>query len=141
MKNPLSTPLCLSEAIDYLAICRLDAKAEIPDWAKQGSFYSLTRTNDEMSIVCSQAHVPAEVTCEKGWRCLKVEGPLDFALIGILASIAAPLAEAGISIFALGTYDTDYILVKEERYEEAISVLSVQGHKINRRAMDEQGNL
>jgi hypothetical protein len=133
-------PPCLSEMIDHLAICRLAANAELPDWAKEGSFYSLTRTDEELSVVCSQAHVPAGVVCEKGWRCLKVEGPLHFGLIGILASIAESLAEARISIFALGTYDTDYILVKEGQYEEAIRVLSASGHKINRLAISDQSN-
>ena len=113
--------------------------AEIPDWAKQGGFYSLTRTSDELSVVCSQEYVPAGVVCEKGWRCLKVEGPLDFGLIGVLSSIAGPLARAGISIFALGTYDTDYFLVKEGQYAAAIRVLSGEGHKVNGPATSDQG--
>lgn len=125
----------------YFAICRLDASAEIPGWAKRGSFYSITRTSDEMSVVCAQENVPADILCESGWRCLKVEGPLNFGLVGVLASIAGPLAEAGISIFALGTYDTDYILIKEARFDEAISVLASKGHKINRRVTGEQSDV
>jgi len=124
----------LSEMIGLFAVCRLNAAAAIPGWATQASFYSLTRTSDELSVVCPQAQVPAGVRCEKGWRGLKVEGPLDFGLVGILASIAAPLAAAGISIFALGTFDTDYLLIKEEQYERAIATLAASGHTITRRA-------
>src|SRR5205085_10754270 len=111
MESSPSAKLCLSEMVAALVICRLGASEAIPDWATQGDFYSVTRTSDELSVVCSHVQVPADVPCEKGWRGLKVEGPLDFGLVGILASIAAPLAAAGISIFALGTFDTDYILI------------------------------
>jgi uncharacterized protein len=138
MGKPTPHTLHLSEVAGRLAICRLDATAEIPAWAGRWGFHSITRTSDELSVVCPQEHVPAEVVCESGWRCLKVEGPLDFGMIGVLASIAGPLAEAGISIFALGTYDTDYILIKEQRYDEAVSVLSAAGHRINRRAAGDQ---
>lgn len=109
------------------AICRLDSDAPIPEWAHIG-FFSITRTPDELSIVCKEEIVPEGVTGEKGWRCLQVMGPLDFALTGILASLAAPLAEAGISIFAISTYDTDYFLVKE--LNRAIAVLSNSGHNV-----------
>ena len=107
------------------AICRLDRDAPIPEWAHNG-FFSITRTPDELSIICKEEIVPEQVLCEKGWRCLQVMGPLDFALTGILASLASPLAEAGISIFAISTYDTDYFLVKE--LNRAIAVLSKAGH-------------
>ena len=120
--------------IGALAVCRLDATAEIPDWAMAGDFYSVTRTSDELSVVCAEGNVPDVIRCEKGWRGLKVEGPLDFALVGILAAIAGSLADAGISIFALGTFDTDYILVKADQYESAIAALAASGHTIRRRA-------
>jgi len=74
--------------------------------------------------------VPADVLCEKGWRCLKVDGPLDFSLTGILTSLAAPLSAAGISIFAISTYDTDYLLLKEEQLDSAIRTLQQYGHHI-----------
>jgi len=103
--------LRLSEMDDHFAICRLNSTSEIPIWARQGSFYSVTRTNDELSVVCRQEDVPPGITCEREWRCLKVEGPLSFELTGIMASVARPLAEAGISMFTIGTYETDYILI------------------------------
>lgn len=81
-------------------------------------------------MVCAQANVPANVKCERDWRALKIEGQLDFALTGILASIATPLADAGISIFALSTFDTDYVLVKTEKLQQAINVLQSAGHQI-----------
>ena len=117
-----------------LAVCRLDASAEIPGWAMVGDFYSVTHTSDELSVVCAEDKVPVGVRCEKGWRGLKVEGPLDFGLVGILAAIAATLAAAGISLFALATFDTDYILVKADQYERAIAALAASGHTIKRRA-------
>lgn len=114
---------------DTFAICRLEPGASVPTWAR-GDVVSLTRTHDELSMVCAQANVPANVKCERDWRALKIEGQLDFALTGILASIATPLADAGISIFALSTFDTDYVLVKTEKLQQAINVLQSAGHQI-----------
>lgn len=111
------------------AVCRLEKSASIPEWA-MGNFISITRTEDELSIVCKEQSIPKGIKCEKGWRCVKVMGPLDFALTGILASLANPLAQAGISIFAISTFDTDYLLIKEEAVEEAKRVLSFQGHTV-----------
>lgn len=115
---------------DNYSVCRLGPEAEIPPWALAGDFFSLTRTKDELSLVCSQELVPPGVQCEKGWRCIMVKGPLDFSLTGILASLAAPLAEAGISIFAISTFDTDYLLVKAENLERAVLKLKEAGHVI-----------
>ena len=113
-----------------LAVCRLAPGEPLPAWALLGEFFSVTRTTDELSIVCPQALVPAQVQAERGWRALKVAGPLDFALTGILASLAGALAKAGISIFAISTYDTDYVLVKAETLERACDLLRAQGHQI-----------
>ncbi|MDE3090317.1 MAG: ACT domain-containing protein [Chloroflexota bacterium] len=113
------------------AICRLDADAPIPSWVTTRDFVSITRTRDELSIVCVQRDVPDGVQGERGWRALRVETKLDFALTGILASLAAPLADAGISIFAISTFDTDYLLVKETDLPRVVQVLSAAGHKIN----------
>ena len=121
----------LSEMADRFAICRLNSTSAVPYWATKGSFYSLTRTNDELSVLCRQDDVPGGVTCERAWRCLKVEGPLSLSLTGVLASIIVPLGEAGISILAIGAYETDYVLIKQDQYEEAIRVLKQSGHRIN----------
>lgn len=109
------------------SICRLPPKAPIPMWATQNSFYSISKTEDELSIVCPSDCVPKEVRKETDWELIKVEGPLDFALTGILNSLTKPLAEAKISIFAVSTFDTDYLLVKKENLETAIKALENQG--------------
>ena len=113
-----------------LAVCRLGAGDDVPDWAMRAGFFSLTRTSDELSIVCPQDQVTPEVEQEGGWRCLMVSGPLDFNQVGVLAALAQPLAEAGISIFAMSTYRTDYILVREKDLGLAISALRKAGHCI-----------
>lgn len=114
-----------------LAVCRLAPDAAIPSWAA-GPFFSITRTADELSVVCPEDAVPADVRCESGWRAFQVAGPLDFSLTGILAAIAAPLAAAGVSIFAVSTFDTDYVLVKEANLARAIDALREAGHPLTR---------
>jgi hypothetical protein len=126
-ENHPGLPLTLLPA--RLAVCRLDAHAPLPSWPR-GELVALTRTADELSIVCAEECVPPGTQIEAGWRALKVAGPLDFSLTGILAAIAAPLAAAKISIFALSTYDTDYVLIKETHVADAIRVLSRAGHTI-----------
>ena len=117
--------LTLSVMPILLAVVRLNTLSNIPFWAIEGKdFFSITKTQDELSVVCSEDKVPQDVKAEKGWRCLKVEGPLDFGLTGILSSLTQPLAEAKISIFAISTFDTDYIMVKKENLQRAIEVLS-----------------
>ncbi len=125
------TRLRLTLLDPQLAICRLDPGAKIPAWAMREPFFSITRSSDELSIVCAEQHVPAEVSCQRGWRALKLEGPFDLTSIGILSAIAAPLAEAGVSILAIGTYDTDYVLVRGRQLELAASVLSTRGHHVD----------
>jgi hypothetical protein len=122
--------LTLQVLQEPLAICRLDAGEPLPDWAAAAPFFSVTRTADELSLVCAQHAVRAGVIHEPNWRALKVAGPLPFALTGILLSLAAPLAEAGISIFAVSTYDTDYVLVKAQDLEQAVEVLQAAGHAV-----------
>lgn len=111
------------------AICRLEPEAAIPAWAARG-FVSVTRTPNELSVVCAESGVPGEVHAEKGRRLLQIEGTLAFTLTGVLASVAAPLAEAEISIFAISTYDTDYLLVSEEDLPATVEVLEAAGHTI-----------
>lgn len=112
----------------HYAICRLGPQEEIPVWAVCSGFYSVTRTEDELSLVCGEAHVPDGVVCAKGYTALMVQGPLDFSLVGILSSISAALAEAAVSIFALSTYDTDYILMKESDKSAAAEALKRAGY-------------
>jgi hypothetical protein len=126
----MNVNLALSILVDTFAICRLGKDTAIPDWALTSPFVSITRTSDELSIVCPQSNVPDGIKCERGWRCLKVEGTLDFALTGILVSLATPLAQAGIGIFVLSTYDTDYLMVKEIHLQQAVLVLSQAGHRV-----------
>ena len=112
------------------AICKLGADATIPPCATASNFFSITRTADELSIVCHQDAVPEGVLCERDWRCLRVAGTMPFSVVGVLASLTAPLAEAGVSIFAISTFDTDYLLVKEADFEKAITELKKAGHSI-----------
>ena len=117
--------LTLSVMPISLAVVRLDTSSNSPSWSiKEQNFFSITKTQDELSVVCSEDSVPQNVKVEKGWRCLKVEGPLDFGLTGILSSLAQPLAEAGVSIFAISTFDTDYIMIKKENLQKAIAILA-----------------
>jgi len=120
----------LSTLDERFAICRLDANADIPPWAVGYAFFSITRTPEELSIVCPVSVVPPEVLADRGWRALKVRGPLDFGMVGVLSTLIAPLARAGISIFALSTYDTDYLLVKEQAWSQTIAALREAGHTI-----------
>ncbi|HEX6020536.1 MAG TPA: ACT domain-containing protein [Solirubrobacter sp.] len=108
-----------------LAVCRLPASDRIPSWALElhEGFVSITRTPDELSIVCPQEAVPPDTQVEEGFRALKVPGPIPFEQTGVLASIATPLAAAGISIFAVSTFDTDYVLVRETDLDRALAAL------------------
>jgi uncharacterized protein len=112
-----------------LAVCRLDAEAAVPAWAA-GAVTSVTRTPDELSVVCSEEAVPADVKAERGFRCLVVLGPLDFSLPGVIASLSAPLAIARVSIFVLSTFDTDLLLVRATQLAQAVSVLRDAGHTL-----------
>ena len=113
-----------------MSICRLDAGEEVPAWATGASFFSVTRTRDELSLVCPEDVVPEEIPRERGWRAFMLEGTFDLSMVGILASVASPLAEVGASIFAVSTFDTDYVLVREEQLDLAIDTLRVRGHRV-----------
>jgi hypothetical protein len=120
-----------------LAVCRLAPSAPDPDWAQgggvqAGALSARVRTAEELSVVCAQELVPPGVQADIGWRALKVTGPLDFTLVGVLAGLARPLADAGVSIFAISTYDTDYVLVKEIDLERAIQALLGAGYEVRR---------
>lgn len=115
--------LVLSVQPGTFAVCKLEAGSEIPAWVRASSFLSISRTTDELSIVCDCGLVPEGVKNVGPWRAFKVEGPLDFALTGIVSSISSGLAEAGIPIFVVSTFDTDYILVRLNDFERSRQVL------------------
>ncbi len=117
-------------------ICRLGARAPVPPWAAK-AFVSITRTEDELSIVCEDRRLPeakaggsADVSVERGWSLLKLHGPFPLETVGVLASVARPLADAGISVFAISTFDTDYLLVKRVHASQAIAALTLAGHRL-----------
>ena len=124
---PVHKSLKLKIRPERLAICRLLAQAKIPDWALAAPWVAIVRTDEELSVVVEEKQVGQVEKVEKGWRAFQVLGPLDFSLTGILAALADPLAKAGISIFAISTYDTDYVLVKEENLMRAKEVLGSLG--------------
>ena len=115
-----------------LAVCRLPPDAALPAWATlPAPFLTISRTSEELSITTSQAGVPPGVRCERDYRALRVRGTLPPDLVGILVSIAEPLARAGLSIFAISTYDTDYVLVKARDLPAALEALRRAGHQVN----------
>ena len=122
--------LTLTILAETFGISKLDKGVPIPNWVSSGDWWSITRTGDELSVVCPEAQVPADVVSNRGWKCLKLAGPLDLALTGILASLLEPLAKARISVFSVSTFDTDYLLVKAENLAETVRVLSLAGHQI-----------
>ena len=117
---------------ETLAICRLAPDAPIPLWATSpGPFLTISRTPEELSITLAQEAVPAGIRCERDYRALRVRGTLPPNLIGILLSIAQPLANAGLAIFAISTYDTDYVLVKLHDLPAALAALRAAGHQVS----------
>ena len=119
-----------------LSVCRLPAGAQAPAWLDGAPFTVVARTPEETSLVCASVRVPAGVRSEPGWRALRVAGPLDFALTGVLRSLLAPLADAGVAVFALSTFDTDYVLVKEPALADAVAALEAAGHRVGRTGDD-----
>jgi hypothetical protein len=112
------------------AVCRLSGDALIAPWAAEGEFFSITRTADELSIVCCQDSVPEGTRCERDWRCLRVAGAMPFAVVGVVAGLTAALAEAGISVFVVSTFDTDYLLTKQKDWAAALEALRHRGYAI-----------
>jgi hypothetical protein len=108
---------------EQYAICKLPPGTPVPAWAlhHQASFCSVTRSPDELSIICPQEQAPVEIGANTGWRCLKLNGPIGLDEPGVLASMVTPLGEAGVSVFAVATYDTDYLLV--QKLDAAIAAL------------------
>ncbi len=112
------------------AIVRLAPDAAVPGWATKGDFTSITRTADELSIVCPAENLPGDVHSPHRWVCLKLEGPFPFELTGVLLSFIEPLSRRGIPIFAISTYGTDYLLVQEEFASVTFDTLRLAGHEL-----------
>ena len=115
-------------------MCRFASDARVPAWALEGGFFCVVRSRDELSIVCtedacSEHPLPDGAPVERGWVALKLEGPFSFSMTGVLASFLQPLAEARIPIFAISTFDTDYVLIKRENLEQAVVALGAAGHE------------
>lgn len=114
------------------AVCRLSPEAAtIPTWAFAGHWYSLTRTDDELSVVCPASLVPDEVQAERDWCMLRLTGPFPFDMTGVLAAVLVPLGAATIPIFALSTFDTDYVLIKTPDLARAVTALRDAGHRVD----------
>ncbi|MBW1637104.1 MAG: ACT domain-containing protein [Deltaproteobacteria bacterium] len=113
-----------------LSIHRLPASAPVPDEVFTATFYSITRTSEELSIVCPEDININGARTEKGWSCIKIIGPLEFSQTGVLAALSTSLARAGIAIFVISTFDTDYILVKSRFLTAAIEQLAAAGYDL-----------
>jgi hypothetical protein len=124
-------PLQLRTIDGRFAVTRLPAESPLPEWASGGPFSSVTRTAGELSIVCREENVPLNVTSERGFKCLCVADPLEFTLVGVLAAILEPLADAGVAVFVVSTFDTDYLMVKERDFEACIQALVRAGHRVS----------
>jgi hypothetical protein len=124
--------LSLDVLPDLLAICLVPSDTPLAEVPRGGRFWSATRTQDELSLVIPDDQVPQGWQAERGWRCLQVRGKLDFEVTGVLSALSAPLAVAGISIFVVSTFDTDYILVRERDLNRACEVLREHGHEVEK---------
>lgn len=114
---------------EQYAICRLAADAVVPEWATRGAFTSITRTADELSLVCPAENIPPEYRPGLRWVCLKLEGPFPFEQTGVLLSFIQPLSESGVPIFSISSYDTDYVLIQEQHKTRALELLRAAGHE------------
>lgn len=119
--------LTLKTVPGSFAVCRLPAGTPLPAWFRPGVFSSVSWTEDELSIACDGSQVPMDVRCERDWRCLMLQGPFAFDLTGVLLQVLRPLAAANIGIFAVSTFDTDYVLVKSHAFEQAKQALLASG--------------
>jgi hypothetical protein len=118
---------------DHFAICRSGPHELLPSWAKAppGEFFSTTRTKDELSIIIADKRAPREARCERSWQLIMVKGPLDFNQVGIIAGLSGTLADASVSIFALSTYDTDYVMVKQVDLGRSLAALRRAGYTVS----------
>jgi hypothetical protein len=116
---------------DRMAVCRFDPTTSIPNWVGPSDFYSVTGTDQELTIVCAEAFVAQGTASDTGGQCSTVEGPLDFSEIGIIFSLTQPLAQNNVPVFVISTFDPDYFMVKEKDLAKTIDVLTAAGHQIN----------
>lgn len=116
---------------ELYAIVRLEPDAELPDWVRGGHFWSATRSESELSIVCCEEDVPTDASAERGWCALELAGPLDFSLTGVVAALVTPLAEAEVPIFVISTFETDYLFVRERDLERSVDALAEAGHSVD----------
>jgi RimJ/RimL family protein N-acetyltransferase len=128
--HPRTPLLRLLGVTGQFAVCKLPPDSPVPPWATAGDLSSVTRTADELSVVCRQEVVPDGVVCERDWRCLRVAGSMPFTLVGVLAALTAPVARAGIGVFVVSTFDTDFLLVKDGNYPQAVAALRADGHAV-----------
>ena len=111
-------------------VVRFPPDEPVPTWASKGEFTSISRSLDELSIVCPAENLPHDVEAKLHWICLRLEGPFAFSLTGVLLAFIEPLSSKGIPIFAVSTYDTDYVLIQEEWIGEALNALRQAGHQL-----------
>jgi uncharacterized protein len=123
-------PVVFSVLDEKFCVAKLPADAALTLPAQGGSLFAVARTPEELSIVCEEAQAPSGAEIERNWRALKVQGPLEFSLKGVLVSLLQPLAEAEISVFAVSTYNTDYLLVPQYHLANALKALELAGHRI-----------
>ena len=116
---------------DLYAVVRLEPDADIPSWARSGHFWSVTRSDSELSVVCPQEQVPSDASAERGWCAFEVAGPLDFSLTGVVASLVTPLADEDIPLFVVSTFETDYLLVREHDLRRSVAALTSAGHSVD----------
>src|ERR1700678_3002422 len=120
----MSQKLKCRQLAGHYAIVRQPPNAAVPEWAAHGDFTSITRSADELSIVCAATNIPPDIDAGPRWICLKLEGPFPFSQTGVLLSFIEPLSNNGVPIFAISTYDTDYILIQEQTHELAMQLRS-----------------
>ena len=127
----LSTMRLKLKVLDVtLAICQLEPGSEVEEWSDGTGIFSVMRTDEEVTIVCSEDLVPKGVTCSKGWKCIQLVGQFEFSEVGIVSQLALPLAGANVPIFVMSTFNTDYILVRKQDLQRASEALRMAGHEI-----------
>ena len=126
----MARKITLRERPDHYAVCKLSPEARTPAWADGDGFLSISRTPDELSIVCRADRVPPDVEAVKHWRCFQLVGPFAFDETGIAASVIAPLSDAKIGIFLVATFDTDYLLIQKKDFEAGKRALLAAGHTL-----------